>query len=131
MKKTLIVSISIIALIVIVGILIYNSPKAKERRAARASFASCIKDSGAIFYGAFWCPHCQNQKKLFKESAKLLPYFECSTPDGQSMLSVCQEAGIKGYPTWMYSNGTTSSGEQTFSEISAATSCPLPPVLEK
>jgi hypothetical protein len=22
-------------------------------------FAKCIKDSGAMFYGAFWCPHCQ------------------------------------------------------------------------
>ena len=44
-------------------------------------FAKCLGDKGAIFYGAFWCPHCQAQKALFGKSAKLLPYIECSTPD--------------------------------------------------
>ena len=29
-------------------------------------FALCLGDKGAVFYGAFWCPHCQNQKKMFK-----------------------------------------------------------------
>ncbi|HEY4504811.1 MAG TPA: hypothetical protein VJI73_03495, partial [Candidatus Paceibacterota bacterium] len=32
------------------------------------AFANCLKDRGAIFYGAFWCPHCANQKKLFGKS---------------------------------------------------------------
>ena len=39
-------------------------------------FAQCLKDTGAVFYGAFWCPHCQSQKKLFGSSVKLLPYDE-------------------------------------------------------
>ncbi|MBI2035942.1 MAG: hypothetical protein HYT12_04685 [Candidatus Liptonbacteria bacterium] len=41
-------------------------------------FALCLKEKGVVFYGAFWCPHCQNQKKLFGKSQKLLPYLECS-----------------------------------------------------
>ena len=28
-------------------------------------FAQCLKDKGATFYGAFWCPHCKAQKALF------------------------------------------------------------------
>ena len=36
-------------------------------------FAQCLKDKGATFYGAFWCPHCQAQKKLFGTSVKFLP----------------------------------------------------------
>jgi hypothetical protein len=28
-------------------------------------FAQCLKDKDAKFYGAFWCPHCQNQKAMF------------------------------------------------------------------
>ena len=90
------------------------------------SFATCIKDSGTKFYGAFWCPHCQNQKALFGSSAKLLPYIECSTPDGRGQLPVCNEAGVEGYPTWVYPNGTKESGEISLARLSEVTNCPLP-----
>lgn len=90
------------------------------------SFASCLKDSGAIFYGAFWCPHCQNQKAMFGRSAKLLPYQECSTPDGQSQLKECTDAGVQSYPTWVFPNGERRSGEVSLADLSTLTSCPLP-----
>ncbi len=90
------------------------------------TLATCIKDAGAIFYGAFWCPHCQNQKAMFGSSAKLLPYIECSTPDGNSQLPVCTEAGVTGYPTWKFADGTTRSGEVELLELSEITNCPLP-----
>ena len=89
------------------------------------SFATCIKDSGALFYGAFWCPHCQNQKAMFASSAKLLPYIECSTPDGKGMLPVCTAAGIKGFPTWKFGT-TTKEGEIELKQLSELTNCPLP-----
>ncbi len=90
------------------------------------SFATCLKDSGAKFYGAFWCPHCQNQKALFGSSAKLLPYIECSTPNGQDRLPVCTDAGITGYPTWTFTDGAVKTGEVSLEELSTLTSCPLP-----
>lgn len=90
------------------------------------TFATCIKDSGAIFYGAFWCPHCQNQKAMFGTSAKLLPYVECSTPDGRGQLPICTDAGVTGYPTWKFANGTRESGEVSLERLSEKTSCPLP-----
>ncbi len=70
------------------------------------TFAQCLKDKGAVFYGAFWCPHCQAQKKLFGSSAKLLPYVECSTADGTGQLQVCKDKNITGYPTWILADGT-------------------------
>lgn len=91
------------------------------------TFATCIKDSGAKFYGAFWCPHCANQKAMFGSSAKLLPYIECSAPDGKSQLPVCNDAGVSGYPTWKFPDGTTLSGEVELATLSEKTSCPLPP----
>ena len=54
-------------------------------------FAQCLKEKGATFYGAFWCPHCQDQKKLFGTAKRLLPYVECSTPNGNGQLPVCIE----------------------------------------
>ena len=90
------------------------------------SFASCIKDSGATFYGAFWCPHCQNQKAMFGSSAKLLPYVECSTPDGNSQLPVCKDASVTGYPTWKFADGTVMTGEIPLEKLSELTSCVIP-----
>jgi len=90
------------------------------------TFATCIKDSGAKFYGAFWCPHCQNQKAMFGRSAKLLPYVECSTPDGRSQLPICNEAGVQSYPTWVYPNGEKESGEISLERLAEATNCPIP-----
>ncbi|MFA6000446.1 MAG: hypothetical protein WC783_05770 [Candidatus Paceibacterota bacterium] len=90
------------------------------------SFAQCINDSGAVFYGAFWCSHCQAQKKLFGSSAKLLPYVECSTPDGRGQLQVCRDKKVEGYPTWRFADGTELNGEVPLLELAKKTSCVLP-----
>jgi thiol-disulfide isomerase/thioredoxin len=88
--------------------------------------AVCLKDKGAVFYGAFWCTHCQSQKKLFESSAKLLPYVECSTADGQGQLQVCKDKKIEGYPTWIFADGSTLNGEVPLSTLAEKTSCALP-----
>ncbi len=88
------------------------------------SFASCISDTGAKFYGAFWCSHCEAQKELFGRS-KNLPYIECSTADGQGQLDVCKQAGIKGYPTWVFADGQEKSGKLSFKQLSQFTNCEL------
>ncbi|MEQ1561536.1 MAG: thioredoxin domain-containing protein [Nitrospira sp.] len=95
------------------------------------SFAQCIKQSGAEFYGAFWCPHCQAQKARFGKSAKLLPYVECSTPDGKDQLSVCKDKGVTTYPTWFFpvANSTSTekvTGEVELEDLATRTSCVLP-----
>lgn len=89
-------------------------------------FTQCLADSGAKFYGAFWCPHCQAQKKMFGSSEKYLPYIECSTADGQQQLQICKDAGITGYPTWEFADGSRMSGEVALSVLSEKTGCVLP-----
>ena len=90
------------------------------------SFAVCLKDSGAIFYGTFWCPHCQNQKAMFGKSQTLLPYVECSTPDAKSQLAVCAEKKIEGYPTWEFADGSRLTGEVALETLAEKTACALP-----
>lgn len=89
-------------------------------------FAQCLGDKGAVFYGAFWCPHCANQKRLFGSSAKLLPYVECSTPDGQGKTAQCLEKNIEGYPTWEFADGSRLSGEIPLATLAEKTACVLP-----
>ena len=89
-------------------------------------FAQCLKTNGAEFYGAFWCPHCQDQKKIFGSSKQYIPYIECSTPDGKEQNKVCKDKKIEGYPTWIFADGTQASGLQTLEQLSNKTKCPLP-----
>jgi len=89
-------------------------------------FARCIAASGAKFYGAFWCPHCAAQKALFGSSEQYLPYVECSLPDESGQTQVCIDKGIKGYPTWYFADGSTSTGETSLETLSAKTGCALP-----
>lgn len=89
-------------------------------------FTQCLKDKGVIMYGAFWCPHCQATKKMFGSSARLLPYVECSTPDGKAQTQICIDKKIQSYPTWVFPSGKSFSGEHTLQEISQESSCPLP-----
>ncbi|MSR71401.1 MAG: hypothetical protein EXS50_01870 [Candidatus Taylorbacteria bacterium] len=90
------------------------------------SFATCLKNSDTIFYGAFWCPHCQSQKKLFGKSAKLLPYVECSSTNGRSMLPVCKDKGIESYPTWVFPDASKLTGEIALKTLAEKSNCPLP-----
>ena len=66
------------------------------------ALATHLQDSGARFYGAYWCPACQEQKALFTASVDRLPYVEC-TPEGRGgTRSVdCLTRNIQDYPTWI------------------------------
>ncbi|MFA5830555.1 MAG: thioredoxin domain-containing protein [Candidatus Paceibacterota bacterium] len=89
-------------------------------------FAQCLKDSEAVFYGAFWCSHCQEQKKAFGDSARLLPYVECSTADMKGQTQICKDKKITGYPTWIFKDGSKLSGLVEMNELSQKTGCALP-----
>ena len=89
-------------------------------------FAQCLATSGAEFYGAFWCPHCQAQKKLFGSAKKYLPYIECSTADGQNQLQVCKDKKVEGYPTWVFKDGSRLTGEVPLATLAEKTQCVLP-----
>lgn len=89
-------------------------------------FAQCLTEKKALFYGAFWCPHCQNTKKMFGTARTALPYVECSTPDGQAQLQICKDNNIQTYPTWVFADGSRLTGERTLQELSDKTQCPLP-----
>lgn len=89
------------------------------------AFAKCLGDKKATFYGAFWCPHCQAQKKLFGSADRLLPYVECSTPDANGVTDVCVKAGVKGYPTWAFADGSRREGEMSLNDLSDKTGCIL------
>jgi hypothetical protein len=94
------------------------------------AFAQCLKNKGATFYGAFWCPHCQAQEKDFQMTRQALAniglYTECSTLDASGQTQVCIDKGIKSYPTWIFADGSQLSGEIPLQQLADKTSCTLP-----
>jgi hypothetical protein len=90
------------------------------------AFARCITQSGAKFYGAFWCPHCAAQKAEFGDSEQYLPYVECSLPDESGQTQICIDKGIKSYPTWIFPDGSQLSGVTPLDQLAQKTGCALP-----
>ena len=94
-------------------------------------FAQCLGEKKAVFYGAFWCKHCQAQKALFGKAVKYLPYVECSTPDGQGQNGICNDKGITTYPTWDFASTTSTTTDRVLGvveleDLAEKTSCVLP-----
>ncbi len=89
------------------------------------AFAQCLHEKRVLFYGAFWGPHCQQQKALFGTSQRWLPYVECSTPDGRSAMSICQNNGIREYPTWEFADGNRETQLLSLSRLAEKTGCSL------
>ncbi|MEI7890568.1 MAG: hypothetical protein WCI36_01230 [bacterium] len=120
------IKITLLATAIVVLFLFVKYYKAPDLTSSANAdlLAQCIKANGAKFYGASWCSHCQNQKKLLGNS-KNIPYIECSAPDGKSQLPICTENKIEGYPTWVFADGTRQSGEISLEELAKKTNCNL------
>jgi hypothetical protein len=106
-----------------VAFLLWNN---NNKPAQYDQLAQCLADSGAKMYGAWWCPHCNNQKEAFGKSWKIFSdaggYVECSTADRQQT-EICQQTGITGYPTWRFPDGSELSGEVNFYLLAQHSNC--------
>ena len=122
--KTKFIIFILVVVIVVAGVGIGLG--ARPEKAGRLDdFAQCIKSSGAVFYGAFWCSHCQEQKAEFGSSKQYIPYVECSNPDN-SQTQICIDKAIKGYPTWIFQDGSILNGKVSLEALASKTQCVLP-----
>jgi len=99
----------------------------RQRQSSRLdAFAQCLGSKGAKMYGAYWCPHCQEQEEKFGSSFKYAPYVECGVKGSRAPAQACVDAGIKHYPTWVFADGARVEGEHELEFLSQETGCPLP-----
>jgi len=83
-----------------------------------AALAKCLTEKGAKMYGASWCSHCANQKKMFGDAFQYIDYVECDTTGQEE----CNSAGIEGYPTWTI-NGQKYPGETSLENLAQLSGC--------
>jgi len=86
---------------------------------AQLALARHLREIGAKEYGAYWCPHCHDQKMLFgKEAGAIIDYVECDPRGQNSRAQMCQAAAanVKGFPTWEI-KGQFYSGTQSLEKL--------------
>ena len=89
-------------------------------------FAKCLTSKQAKMYGAYWCPHCAEQKEEFGKSFQYVNYVECAIQGSREMAPACKAAGVQHYPTWQFGTGSLVEGKFPLQELSDKTGCSLP-----
>src|SRR3989344_6113274 len=122
MKKMFIILIG--TLIVIAGC------GSKYDEISMDAFANCLADKGIKEYGAFWCPNCAKQEKMFEDSYDIIMergvYIECDARGDNEQSALCIEKGIQGYPTWEFQDGMMLQGVMELHTIAEKAGCEAP-----
>jgi hypothetical protein len=98
----------------------------RTRSARIDAFAKCLASKQAKMYGAYWCPHCADQKEMFGRSFQYLPYVECGIKGSRDEAVPCAQAGIKHFPTWQFADGGRQEGALSLRALGEKTGCGLP-----
>jgi hypothetical protein len=99
----------------------------RRKRGSRLDgFAKCLAAKQAKMYGAYWCPHCADQKEMFESSFQYVPYVECGVPGSRDEAPICKDAGIKHFPTWQFGDGERQEGALPLQALGTRTGCSLP-----
>lgn len=117
-NKTAIVILGIAVVIVaMIGIYYYRTGNVPNGQ--YDNFAKCLALKSAVMYGAYWCPHCQNEKKAFGSSFQYVKYVECGYDS-----SACVAKGVEAFPTWFVGNQKYV-GEQGIDGLSRISGCSI------
>ncbi len=110
--------------VIVLGVAFYIDHRNEHKHDA---LAHCLADRGVKMYGAWWCPHCIEQKEKFAASFEYIPYVECGIKgktQGQS--EACRNEHVDHYPTWQFPpTGERVERVFTLTELSDRTGCPL------
>lgn len=88
-------------------------------------FARCMASKQVKMYGAYWCPHCADQKEILGKSYRFV-YVECGVPDSHAESDACTALGVKMFPTWRFPDGSMTPLVFSAQELSDKTGCSLP-----
>lgn len=106
------------------------SSQSSQESAQAVSLANCLADNNVKEYGAFWCPNCAKQSKIFGKDAEAVlksrgVYVECDPRGDNEQSILCIEKKIEKYPTWEFPNGQTLIGVFSLAELAQQAGCPF------
>ncbi len=122
MKKLIV--ILILALFFIAG-----CSSVKYTQESLDKLANCLVEKDVKEYGAFWCPNCAKQQKMFGSSYDILKdtvYVECDARGENPQSQLCLDKNVQKYPDWEFSDGTRLIGVQDPSILAEKAGCEIP-----
>ncbi|RJQ26054.1 hypothetical protein C4565_07500 [Candidatus Parcubacteria bacterium] len=119
-KKNIFITIGLTVFVVGLFVLLWYSAQPEPPTAEVTALSLCLKEKGVVMYGTYWCPHCQNQKKEFGSAFENITYVECTEREKE-----CIDAGVQGYPTWTFPDGTQLAGQQELYVLAKKAGCPF------
>lgn len=99
------------------------APKATPVSANITEIAQCLTNKETKFYGAYWCPHCHDQKEMFGDAMQYIEYIECDAGGENANPEACLTADITSYPTWIFADGERLVGARAPEELAEKASC--------
>jgi len=90
------------------------------------AFAKCLATKQVKMYGLYWCPHCIEQKEMFGDAFRYVPYQECAIKGSPEIVPACKVAGIKLFPSWQFGMDPPKEGVLSLDALSDKTGCSLP-----
>ena len=117
------ITITLVVTFLVIGGMVFLSTletKTEFSQDELDSLAMCLTENNAKFYGAYWCAHCQAQKRMFGSAVEFLPYIECATDNPQVQNPICVDAAITSYPTWEFEDGGLLLGEVPLPQLAQA-----------
>lgn len=120
MKKFAYLAALIVTLFVVAG-----CTPAEKKDGKYTEIAKCLTEKGVIFYGAYWCPHCADQKKIFGDDLRYIKYVECDPKGENADPADCQKAGVENYPTWAFPGQDKVTGVRQPEELAKKANCPI------
>jgi len=98
-----------------------GAPIVNTSGSAEIALAMHLRKTGVKMYGAFWCGYCARQKERFgRQAFANIRYIECDPRGNNPNRQACTQAGVKGYPTWVFPNGQTFGGLASLSSLANA-----------
>ncbi|MEM4271583.1 MAG: hypothetical protein QXD13_00620 [Candidatus Pacearchaeota archaeon] len=91
-KQKIILGIALLIVTVIVIFIFSNNPNNASAQTPE-EVAKCLSEKGVVMYGSKYCPHCAEQKALFKDAFSLINYVECTKKPEEC-------SGLAGVPAW-------------------------------
>lgn len=92
-----------------------------ESGPSEIALAQHLTKAKVKMYGAFWCPHCHEQKQLLgKQAFKNIIYVECDPNGKNPQTQACVTAKIQSFPTWEI-NGKMNPGVKLPEELAQLT----------
>lgn len=119
MKNKHIILVLVFAIVLVATYIIFTNYRDNKI----LSLASCLTEKKVVFYGAAWCTHCQDQKKLFGGALPKITYVECSAQETNPILQECIDKKISKYPTWLDESGKRLEGVMRLETLAREYNC--------